>query len=138
MLPLSHDEVVHGKGSLIGRMHGDEWRKFGNLRLLFAYMFTHPGTKLLFMGGEIGQTSEWNHDGSLDWHLLDYGFHKGVYTIVKDLNAFYKSEPALYQYQFDQRGFQWVDYSDRENSVMIFQRQSGMFALRPLLVEDRK
>jgi 1,4-alpha-glucan branching enzyme len=126
MLPLSHDEVVHGKGSLIGRMPGDEWQRFANLRLLFAYMFTHPGSKLLFMGGEFGQTAEWNHSHGLDWHLLDYDLHKGVQKLFKDLNAFYKEQPSLYQYSFDQRGFQWVDYSDRENSVIIFQRQSDV------------
>ena len=124
MLPLSHDEVVHGKGSLLGRMPGDEWRKFANLRLLFSYMYTHPGTKLVFMGGEFGQSAEWNHDGSLDWHLTQHDFHRGVQTLFKALNALYKSEPSLYQFPFDQRGFEWVDYSDRENSVMIFMRKS--------------
>jgi len=123
MLPLSHDEVVHGKGSLLGRMPGDEWRKFANLRLMFTYMFMHPGSKLLFMGGEFGQSSEWNHEKSLDWHLLDYDVHKGVQKLVRDLNRFYKTEPALYQYQFEQKGFSWIDYDDRENSVMAFQRQ---------------
>lgn len=124
MLPLSHDEVVHGKGSLIGRMPGDEWQRFANLRLMYGYMFTHPGTKLLFMGGEFGQTAEWKHDSSLDWHLLNYDLHRGVKETIKDLNALYKSELALYQYPFDDRGFEWVDYSDRENSVMIYMRKS--------------
>lgn len=124
MLPLSHDEVVHGKGSLMGRMPGDEWRRFANLRLMYGYMFTHPGTKLLFMGGEFGQTSEWNHDHSLDWHLLQYAPHKGVHTLMKDLNALYKQEPALYKYAFEERGFEWVDYSDHQNSVMIYQRKA--------------
>jgi 1,4-alpha-glucan branching enzyme len=123
MLPLSHDEVVHGKGSLIGRMPGDEWRKFANLRLMYTYMYAHPGTKLLFMGGEFGQTNEWNHDQSLSWHLLDYDFHKGVLQLIADLNALYKSEPALYQFSFSDRGFEWVDYSDRENSVIVFLRK---------------
>jgi 1,4-alpha-glucan branching enzyme len=123
MLPLSHDEVVHGKGSLIGRMPGDEWRRFANLRLMYGYMFAHPGTKLLFMGGEFGQTNEWNHDQSISWHLLEYELHKGVLQLITDLNAFYKSEPALYQYQFSDRGFEWVDYSDRENSVIVFLRK---------------
>ncbi len=122
MLPLSHDEVVHGKGSLFGRMPGDEWQKFANLRLLFSYMYTHPGTKLLFMGGEFAQSAEWNHERSLDWHLLDYDFHRGVKTIVSDLNKLYRSERALYQYAFEHKGFQWVDYGDRENSVIAFQR----------------
>jgi 1,4-alpha-glucan branching enzyme len=124
MLPLSHDEVVHGKGPIIGRMTGDEWRKFANLRLLYSYMFAHPGTKLLFMGGEFGQTSEWKHDISLDWHLLQYEYHKGILNLIRDLNALYKSEPALYQFGFEQRGFEWIDYSDRENSVMIFARKA--------------
>ncbi len=124
MLPLSHDEVVHGKGSLIGRMPGDEWQRFANLRLMYAYMFTHPGTKLLFMGGEIGQTSEWKHDSSLDWHLLNYDLHRGVKQTITDLNALYKSELALYQYPFDDHGFEWMDYSDRENSVIIYMRKS--------------
>ncbi|HTF17070.1 MAG TPA: 1,4-alpha-glucan branching protein GlgB [Chryseolinea sp.] len=124
MLPLSHDEVVHGKGSLAGKMPGDEWQKFSNLRLLYGYMFTHPGTKLLFMGGEFGQTSEWNHEKSLDWHLLEYGVHQGVQKFVADLNRFYANEKALYQYQFEHKGFSWIDYSDQENSVIAFQRQA--------------
>lgn len=124
MLPLSHDEVVHGKGSLLGRMPGDEWQKFANLRLLFTYMFTHPGTKLLFMGGEIAQSAEWNHDRSLDWHLLEYDLHRGIRKIIIDLNSLYKTESALYRYGFEHRGFQWVDYGDRENSVMIYQREA--------------
>jgi 1,4-alpha-glucan branching enzyme len=124
MLPLSHDEVVHGKGPLMGRMPGDEWKRFANLRLLFGYMFTHPGTKLLFMGGEFGQTSEWKHDTSLDWHLLQYDFHKGVLALIKDLNELYKTEVALYQYAFEQKGFEWIDYSDRMNSVMIYARKA--------------
>jgi len=123
MLPLSHDEVVHGKGSLIGRMPGDEWKRFANLRLMYAYMFTHPGTKLLFMGGEFAQGSEWNHDHSLSWHLLDYPYHHGMLQLVKDLNHFYREQPALYQFPFSEQGFEWVDYSDRENSVIIFMRK---------------
>lgn len=122
MLPLSHDEVVHGKGSLIGRMPGDDWKRFANLRLLYGYMFTHPGTKLLFMGGEFAQPNEWNHDKSLDWHLLQYDVHKGVHKLISDLNAFYKTERGLYLHGFEQKGFQWVDYGDRENSVIVFQR----------------
>jgi len=124
MLPLSHDEVVHGKGSLLGRMPGDEWRRFANLRCLFTYMFAHPGTKLLFMGGEFGQASEWSHDHGLDWHVLQYPGHQGIQLLIKDLNAFYKQEKALYQYGFEQRGFRWIDYGDRENCVMAFQRQA--------------
>jgi len=124
MLPLSHDEVVHGKGSLLGRMPGDEWQRFANLRLMFTYMFGHPGTKLLFMGSEIAQSSEWHHDHSLDWHLLQYGFHKGIQDLIKDLNHFYRDQPALYKYAFDHRGFQWVDYADADSSVTIFERRS--------------
>src|SRR5690606_37412848 len=92
--------------------------------LLLTYMFAHPGTKLLFMGGEFGQSAEWNHDRSLDWHLLQYDFHRGVQQLVRELNQFYKDEKALFQYPFDHRGFQWVDYGDRENSVVIFQRNA--------------
>jgi 1,4-alpha-glucan branching enzyme len=124
MLPLSHDEVVHGKGSLIGRMPGDDWRRFANLRLMLSYMYTHPGAKLLFMGGEFGQTSEWNHDHSLEWHLLQYAPHRGIYKLMQELNTLYKTEPALYFYAFDERGFEWVDYSDHQNSVIVYQRKS--------------
>jgi len=124
MLPLSHDEVVHGKGSLLGRMPGDEWQRFANLRLMFTYMFAHPGTKLLFMGSEIAQSSEWRHDSSLDWHLLQYGFHKGIQDLIKDLNHLYKDQPALYKYAFDHRGFQWIDYADADSCVTIFERHS--------------
>lgn len=125
MLPLSHDEVVHGKGSLIGKMPGDEWRKFANLRLLYGYMYTHPGTKLLFMGGEFAQPTEWNHDRSLEWHLINQPKHKGMLELVKALNGLYTTEPALYNLQFESQGFEWIDYSDRENSVIAFIRRSG-------------
>ena len=124
MLPLSHDEVVHGKGSLLGRMPGDEWRKFANLRIMYAYMYTHPGTKLIFMGGEFGQFAEWNHDRSLDWHLLGSHYHQGVLSLFRDLNGLYQTEPALYHFAFDPRGFEWIDYADRENSVIIYMRKS--------------
>ncbi len=124
MLPLSHDEVVHGKGSLLGRMPGDEWRKFANLRLLYAYMFMHPGTKLLFMGAEFGQSSEWSHDRSLDWHVTSHPLHKGIMEVIRALNELYSTEPALYMYQFDHKGFEWVDYEDRQNSVVTFMRKS--------------
>jgi len=123
MLPLSHDEVVHGKGSLIGRMPGDEWSKFANLRLMYAYMFAHPGTKLLFMGAEFAQTAEWNHDRSLDWQLTDFPNHKGIIHVIQDLNRLYKSESALYRYAFENNGFEWVDYGDHENSVIVFMRK---------------
>jgi len=123
MLPLSHDEVVYGKNSLLGRMTGDEWQRFANLRLLFGYMFTHPGTKLLFMGGEFGQSGEWNFQHSLDWHLLQYDFHKGIKQLVTDLNGLYKKEPALYEKQFSAEGFEWINYGDSENSVLSFIRK---------------
>ncbi len=125
MLPLSHDEVVHGKGSLLSRMPGDEWRKVANLRLMYSYMFTHPGTKLLFMGDEFGQTEEWNHDQSLDWNALNSNpYQQGVLRSVKALNALYKNEKALYQFQFKNSGFEWSDYSDNENSVIIYMRKT--------------
>jgi len=123
MLPFSHDEVVYGKQSLLYRMPGDEWQRFANLRLLFGYMFTHPGTNLIFMGGEFGQSSEWNFQQSLDWHLLQYDFHKGVQELVRDLNSLYRSYPALYEKQFSPEGFQWIDYGDAENSVLTYIRK---------------
>lgn len=123
MLPLSHDEVVHGKGSLLSRMPGDEWQRFANLRLLFGFMYAHPGTQLLFMGAEFAQSGEWKHDYSLDWHLLEHAPHQGIQNWVKDLNAFYKASPALYEQAFVQDGFSWVDYSDSENNVIIFERR---------------
>jgi 1,4-alpha-glucan branching enzyme len=123
MLPFSHDEVVYGKQSLVYRMPGDEWQQFANLRLLFGYMFTHPGTKLMFMGAEFGQTSEWNYQHSLDWHLTQYTFHSGIQHLVKDLNSLYKEYPALYEKQFSPEGFQWIDYGDSENSVLTYIRK---------------
>ena len=123
MLPFSHDEVVYGKQSLVYRMPGDEWQRFANLRLLYSYMFTHPGTNLLFMGAEFGQTSEWNFQRSLDWHLTEYAVHSGIQEIIKDLNNLYKSYPALYEKQFSPEGFQWIDYGDHENSVLTYIRK---------------
>ncbi len=125
MLPFSHDEVVHGKGSLLNRMPGDEWQKFANLRLLYLYMFTHPGTKCLFMGNEIGQTSEWNFDRSLDWHLLEYAPHLGIKETVTALNALYRSEPALYEKSFESGGFEWIEGGDAENSVLVYARKGN-------------
>ncbi|MGW1453989.1 1,4-alpha-glucan branching protein GlgB [Salegentibacter agarivorans] len=125
MLPLSHDEVVYGKHSILGRMPGDEWQRFANLRLLYAYMFMHPGTKLLFQGCEFAQSEEWNFQTSLDWHLLEYDSHKGIQELIKALNQFYKSQPALYEKQFVQDGFEWIDYSDAENSVISFIRKGN-------------
>ncbi|WP_185113233.1 1,4-alpha-glucan branching protein GlgB [Chryseobacterium sp. JAH] len=123
MMPLSHDEVVHGKASLIYKMKGDEWQKFANLRALFVYMFTHPGAKLLFMGDEFAQTGEWNFKQSLDWHLLDFPIHKGLQNLVKDLNHLYKSETAFYENQFSPDGFEWVEADDTDNSVLIYLRK---------------
>ncbi|WMI67166.1 1,4-alpha-glucan branching protein GlgB [Mangrovimonas sp. YM274] len=125
ILPLSHDEVVYGKRSLLGRMPGDEWQRFANLRLMYAYMFTHPGTKLLFQGGEIGQGEEWNFLQSIDWHLLKYKVHKGMQNLVKDLNIFYKTEPALYEKQFTGDGFEWIDFSDAESSILAYFRKGN-------------
>lgn len=123
MLPLSHDEVVYGKNSLLGRMPGDEWQRFANLRLLFGYMFTHPGTKLIFQGGEFGQSDEWNFSQSLDWHLLQYKPHKGLQGFMKELNTFYKNSPALYEKSFAAEGFEWINYGDYENSVISYIRR---------------
>ena len=122
VLPLSHDEVVHGKGSLFGKMAGDEWQKYANLRLLFGYMFTQPGKKLLFMGGEIAQWSEWNHDSSVDWHALEFAGHQGVQRWVRDLNTFYRSEPALYETDFIPDGWRWIDADDSDDSVLTYMR----------------
>ncbi|MCI0693083.1 1,4-alpha-glucan branching protein GlgB [candidate division KSB1 bacterium] len=124
MLSLSHDEVVHGKGSLLGKMPGDDWQKFANLRALFGYMYGHPGKKLFFMGGELGQWREWNHDSSLDWHLLQFPPHEGVRQWMKDLNYLYRSEPALHEIDFAAEGFEWIDASDWEKSVISFLRKS--------------
>jgi 1,4-alpha-glucan branching enzyme len=122
VLPLSHDEVVHGKGSLLGKMSGDDWQKFANLRLLFGYMYGHPGKKLLFMGGEFGERREWNHEESLDWHLLQYAPHQGLKRWVEDLNRYYTQQPALYQLDFAKEGFQWVDFHDADASILCFLR----------------
>ncbi len=123
MLPLSHDEVVHAKGSLLGRMPGDEWQKYANLRAMFGYMYTHPGTKLLFMGGEFAQYEEWSHERGLDWHVLSDPFKQGVQLLIKDLNYLYCNYPALYKNQFENEGFEWVAYNDNENSVIAYLRK---------------
>lgn len=125
MLPLSHDEVVYGKHSILGRMTGDEWQRFANLRLLYGYMFTHPGTKLLFMGGEFGQSEEWNFESSLEWHLLQYDYHKGIKQCITDLNTLYRNYPAMYEKQFSAEGFEWINYSDNENSVLAYIRKGN-------------
>jgi 1,4-alpha-glucan branching enzyme len=122
ILPLSHDEVVHGKGSLLGKMTGDPWQKFANLRAYYGFMWGHPGKKLLFMGGEFAQVREWNHDVSLDWHLLDQPEHRGVHTLIRDLNRCYRTHPALYECDAEAAGFQWVVGDDRDNSVVAWLR----------------
>jgi 1,4-alpha-glucan branching enzyme len=123
MLPLSHDEVVHGKGSLIRRMPGDEWQRFANLRVLYSYMFTHPGAKLLFMGAEFGQTTEWNHDNQLHWDLLNYDYHRGILATIQDLNKLLKTEKALAELAFAPEGFAWIDMNDFQNSVIAYLRK---------------
>ncbi len=122
MLPLSHDEVVHGKGSLIGKMPGDRWQRFANLRCMLSYMWAHPGKKLLFMGGEFGQEREWNHDESLDWHLLDDAAHAGLQHLMADMNAAYRANPALWELDHAPEGFQWIDANDADNNVISFYR----------------
>jgi len=133
MLPLSHDEVVHGKRSLIYKMPGDDWQKFANLRLLYLYMYTHPGTKLLFMGSEFGQTAEWNFNQSLDWHLMQYPEHMGLFEFVKALNFLYRSEPSLYEISFRNDGFRWIEVGDSEHSILVYLRK-GLHAKDDLLV----
>jgi 1,4-alpha-glucan branching enzyme len=122
ILPLSHDEVAHGKGSLLGKMPGDRWQQFANLRALLAWMWAHPGRPLLFMGGEIAQNDEWNHDTSLDWHLLGYPEHAGMQALLRTLNRIYRAEPALWEQDFDWGGFRWIDPDDSGNSVLSFLR----------------
>jgi len=125
LLPFSHDEVVHGKGSMVGKMPGDDWQKFANLRALYAYMFGHPGKKLLFQGCEIGQWKEWSHDTSVDWHLLEWESHAGLQRCVKDLNAMYRREPALWQLDADWQGFEWIDCTDHQANVVSFLRRGS-------------
>ena len=131
ILPLSHDEVVHGKGSLLGRMPGDEWQRFANLRAYYASMYCHPGKKLLFMGAEVAQYDEWNHDGSIQWHLLEFPLHSGVHALVRDLNAAYRRESALHEIDFSPDGFEWIDWHDRDNSILSWVRRdrSGNFVV---------
>jgi 1,4-alpha-glucan branching enzyme len=122
ILPLSHDEVVHGKGSLVNKMPGDRWQKLANLRALYAYMWAHPGKKLLFMGGEFAQNEEWNHERSLDWHLLEHGDHAGVQALVRELNRVYRETPALWEVDFSHEGFQWLEANDAQDNVVAFAR----------------
>jgi 1,4-alpha-glucan branching enzyme len=123
ILPLSHDEVVHGKGSIFGRMAGDLWQKFANLRAYYAFMFTQPGKKLLFMGDEFAQSAEWNHDRSLDWHLLQYPEHRGIQALVRDLNHLYRSRKELHELDCESDGFSWIDCNDSEASVISYIRR---------------
>jgi 1,4-alpha-glucan branching enzyme len=125
VLPLSHDEVVHGKGSLVGKMPGDHWQRLANLRALLAWMWCHPGKQLLFMGGEIGQEREWSHDASLDWGLLDHPDHQGISNLVGALNRVYRATPALWQRDFTPDGFRWIDATDSDQSVLSFLRVSA-------------
>ena len=125
LLPFSHDEVAHGKHSLLYKMPGDEWQRYANLRLLYVYMFTHPGKKLLFMGSEFGQGQEWDSTAVLDWYVRDYPFHQGVERLVRDLNGLYRGEPALHVLDFDWQGFEWVDCHDAQNSTLVYLRRTG-------------
>ncbi len=125
ILPLSHDEVVHGKGSLLSKMPGDYWQKFANLRMLFSYMWAHPGKKLIFMGNEFAQWKEWSHEGSLDWDLLNYDMHKGVHLLIKDLNRILKENKCLYELDFSSEGFEWIDFCDWEGSILSFLRKDS-------------
>ena len=124
ILPFSHDEVVHGKSSMLYKMPGDEWQQFANLRLLYTYMFTYPGKKLLFMGCEFGQGEEWNHDKILDWYVLQYPLHAGLKKLVTDLNHLYQKQPALYKYDFEPFGFEWIDCHDTDQSILSYLRKS--------------
>ena len=134
VLPLSHDEVVYGKGSLLGKMSGDDWQKFANLRALYGYMYAQPAKKLLFMGGEFGQWREWSHDGSLDWDLVDYPLHSGVQQWIRDLNRLYRSEPALHELDCEPAGFEWIDCGDAESSVVSLIRKEKSTANLVLMV----
>lgn len=125
VLPLSHDEVVHGKGSLLGKMPGDYWQKFANLRLLYGYMYTQPGKKLLFMGGEIGQWREWDHESSIDWHLLDFPMHRGLQRWLRDLNTTYRAYSELHELDCEEAGFHWIDCSDADSSVLCYLRKGS-------------
>jgi 1,4-alpha-glucan branching enzyme len=132
VLPLSHDEVVYGKGSLIGKMPGDDWQQFANLRALYGYMWSHPGKKLLFMGGEFGQRREWTHEGELEWWVAELPEHAGIKRLVRDMNRIYRSEPALHALDFSPAGFEWVDFGNADMSVIAFLRKAAFGA--PLLV----
>lgn len=136
VLSFSHDEVVHGKGSLINKMPGDEWQQFANLRLLYSYMYAHPGKKLLFMGQEFAQRAEWNHEQSLDWHLVGHPFHQGVQKLLKDLNSLYCAEDALYKHDFDSEGFECIDASDWRQSILCFLRKAPALSELILIINN--
>jgi 1,4-alpha-glucan branching enzyme len=123
VLPFSHDEVVHGKGSMLGKMPGDDWQRFANLRLLYGYMYAHPGKKLLFMGNEIGVWGEWSHERGIEWNVLEWPFHQGLQRWVRDINTFLRGEPALYQRDFEPAGFEWIDCHDSQQSILSFLRR---------------
>jgi len=123
LLPFSHDEVVHGKQSMLNKMPGDEWQRHANLRTLYTYQFTHPGKKLMFMGTEFGQGTEWNSAGVIDWYVLEYPLHQGMRLLTKDLCHLYRMTPALYRYEFDWQGFDWIDCNDAQQSVLSFLRK---------------
>ena len=125
LLPFSHDEVVHGKYSLLGKMPGDEWQRFANLRLLYTYMYTYPGAKLLFMGCELAEPGEWRHQAQLNWELLEQPAHRGIQQVVGDLNRLYRSEPSLHRGDFDATGFAWIDCHDSTQSVLSYVRRDG-------------
>jgi 1,4-alpha-glucan branching enzyme len=125
LLPFSHDEVVHGKRSLLSKMPGDEWRRFANLRLLYAYLFTYPGAKLLFMGCELADPGEWRHNGQLSWDLLHQAPHQGIHQLVADLNRLYREQPSLHRLSFDASGFEWIDCHDSTQSVLSYVRRDG-------------
>jgi 1,4-alpha-glucan branching enzyme len=133
VLPLSHDEVVHGKGTILSRMPGDDWQQFANLRAYYAFMWGHPGKKLLVMGQEFAQRAEWNADRSLDWHLLDAGQHKGVQALIRDMNRLYRDEPALHQRDCEAAGFEWLEANDAEASVLAWLRK-GRDGTAPVMV----
>jgi 1,4-alpha-glucan branching enzyme len=125
LLPFSHDEVVHGKGSMLGKMPGDDWQRFANLRLLYTYMFTYPGAKLLFMGNELGEPGEWAHQAQLSWHRLEQGGHRGLQQLVGDLNRLYRAESSLHRRDFSHDGFEWIDCHDSTQSVLSYLRRDG-------------
>jgi 1,4-alpha-glucan branching enzyme len=144
ILPFSHDEVVHGKQSMLAKMPGDDWQKFANLRCLYAYMFAHPGKKLLFMGCELGQWSEWNFKESVDWHLLQFAPHQRLLDFVSKLNATYQQQVALHEVEFTWEGFEWIEYQDGDNSLLAFLRKSksgqgivvGIFNFTPVVRQN--